>query len=116
MAMTCAKSKSIYIFLLEHKIKNFNATYEQEDHDGPISLIWAEICILTTEVSHKFTALRFCINFVRDMTVLLNGVAMSYMASSVSIVSSNFNKYRENKPRPIGAMFFDASWWLEQSW
>ena len=24
--------------------------------------------------------------------------------------------YRENKPRPLAAMFFDESKWLEQSW
>ena len=24
--------------------------------------------------------------------------------------------YRENKPRPLAAMFFDESWRLEQSW
>ena len=24
--------------------------------------------------------------------------------------------YRENKPHPLAAMFFDKSWGLEQSW
>ena len=32
---------------------------KQEDHNGPISLTWAKLCILTVEISGKFTALRF---------------------------------------------------------
>ena len=28
----------------------------------------------------------------------------------------HFSIYRENKPRPLAAMFFDESKWLEQSW
>ena len=46
-----------------------------------------QICILTIEVSPKLTASRYFfihVMFKSDVMVLINGVAMPYMASSAS--------------------------------
>ena len=38
------------------------------------------------------------------------------VVSDKKILKFSIQIYSENKPRPLAAMFFDKSKWLEQSW